>query len=80
MKYGPHDTFWVVTDPTPLSELADILFQASLADLALQFKGGLTIEENPTLYTDETEARTEAIARLGRLVVSTGEGATDETR
>ena len=30
MRYGPDDRFWVVTDPTPESELVDICFEASL--------------------------------------------------
>ena len=64
MRYGPDDKFWVVTDPKDNSELGDIVFQASLRDLDLQFKGGLQIEENPTLFTDEKEARYEAYGRL----------------
>ena len=64
MRYGPDDKFWVVIDPKPISELEDILFQASLRDLDLQFKGGLQIEENPTLFTDEKEAKYEAYGRL----------------
>ncbi len=67
MRYGPGDKFWVVVDPTPDSETGDILFQASLKDLDLQFKGGLTIAENPTLFTDEQEARYEAFGRLTAL-------------
>ncbi len=67
MRYGPGDKFWVVVDPTPDSTTEDILFQASLKDLDLQFKGGLTIEENPTLFTDEQEARYEAFGRLTAL-------------
>ena len=64
MRYRPKDKFWVVTDPTPESILVDILFAASLTDLLLQFKGGLTLAENPTLFTDRTEAETEALRRL----------------
>jgi len=64
MRYGPTDKFWVVVDPTPESTMEDILFQASLMDLDLQFKGGLKIEENPTLFTDEQEAKYEAFGRI----------------
>ena len=64
MRYGPNDKFWVVVDPTPDSTMEDILFQASLKDLDLQFKGGLKIEENPTLFTDEQEAKYEAFGRI----------------
>ena len=47
MRYGLDDKLWVVVDPTPQSTLGDILFQASLRDLSLQFKGGLSVDENP---------------------------------
>lgn len=42
MRYGPDDKFWVVIDPKDNCELEDIIFQASLQDLHLQFKGGTT--------------------------------------
>jgi hypothetical protein len=64
MRYGPDDKFWVVVDPKPYSTLDDLAFEASLRDLELQFKGGLQIEENPTLFTDRQEARIEAYGRL----------------
>ena len=64
MRYGPDDEFWVVVDPKAHSTQEDILFQASLRDLDLQFKGGLTIEENPTLFTDQREAEIEAYGRF----------------
>jgi hypothetical protein len=64
MRYGPDDKFWVVVDPTPVSETADILFQASLKDLELQFKGGLTMVQHPTLFTEKAEAEIEAYGRL----------------
>lgn len=64
MRFGPKDMFWVVTDPTSESILVDILFAASLTDLLLQFKGGLTLDQNPTLFTDRVEAETEALRRL----------------
>lgn len=64
MRYGPDDPFWIVTDPKPESTQADILFQASLRSLANQFAGGLTMEEHPTIFTDEREAEIEAYGRL----------------
>jgi len=64
MRFGPDDRFWVVVDPTPESEEGDCVFEASLRKLDLQFKGGLTIDRNPTLFTDENEARIEAFGRL----------------
>ena len=70
MRYGPTEKLWVVTDPKSDSTLADILFEASLGDLERQFKGGLTMEENPTLFTDHREAEAEAIARMVALRIS----------
>ena len=64
MRYGPEEKFWVVVDPKEHSTLEDIVFQASLKDLELQFKGGLKIEENPTLFTEQQEAEIEAYGRL----------------
>ena len=63
MRFAPSDKWYVVVDPGPHSTLEDILFEASLKDLALQFKGGLTIEDNPTLFTDHREAEVEAYGR-----------------
>ncbi len=68
MRIGPNDkALWVVVDPTPQSTPGDIVFQASLADLVLQFKGGLKIEQNPTLFTDRKEAEIEAFGRITAL-------------
>ena len=64
MRYGPDDKFWVVVDPKPNSTLDDLAFEASLRDLELQFRGGMQIDENPTLFTDRQEARLEAYGRL----------------
>lgn len=64
MRYGPDTKFWVVIDPKPNSTLDDLVYEASLRDLDLQFKGGLQIDENPTLFTHRQEARLEAYGRL----------------
>ncbi len=64
MRCGPDDKFWVVVDPKPYSTLDDLVFEASLRDLELQFRGGLQIDENPTLFTDRQEARHEAYGPL----------------
>ncbi|MBI2192050.1 MAG: hypothetical protein HYU36_08705 [Planctomycetes bacterium] len=64
MRFGPDDKFWVVVDPTPVSELGDILFETTLHGLELQFKGGLTMAQNPTIFTDQQEAKYEAFGRL----------------
>ena len=67
MRYGPDDKLWVVVDPRRESTLGDILFQASLRDLSLQFKGGLSVEEDPTIFADEQEAVAEVHRRLNRM-------------
>jgi hypothetical protein len=64
MRYGPKDEFWMVTNPTPNSELADICFSTSLENLALQLKGGLAMDADPTLFTDRAEAELEARCRI----------------
>ena len=64
MRLGPDDSFWVVTDPTWESEEGDCVFETSLRKLDLQFKGGLTMDRNPTIFTDENEARVEAFCRM----------------
>lgn len=64
MRYGPDDAFWCVTAPTTQSTLADICFQTSLRSLERQFLGGLSIGDNPTIFTDRAEAEGEAHLRL----------------
>ena len=64
MRLGPDDGFWVVVDPTPESEKGDVVFQCSLRRLELQFKGGLTMDQNPTIFTDKKEADVEGYGRL----------------
>jgi len=70
MRFGPDDKLWVVTDPGPESTVEDILFEASLRDLELQFKGGLTMDDNPTLFTERAEAEVEAYGRMVALRAS----------
>ena len=64
MRYGPDGKFWCVTDPRPDSELADICFETSLRSLERQFRGGLTIGDNPTIFSDRAEAENEAHLRM----------------
>ena len=63
-RFGPTDQFWIVIDPTTDSELCDILFATSLRNLELQFRGGLTCDRNPSLFTNREEAEAEATTRL----------------
>ncbi len=58
------EKLWCVTDPTRESTLADVCFETTLAGLVLQFKGGLTMEMHPTLFTSREEAEGDAHLRL----------------
>ena len=58
------DKFWVTTDPRPQSELADICFETTVVGIERQFRGGLSIADNPTIFTDRAEAEAEAHLRL----------------
>jgi hypothetical protein len=80
MRYGPDDKFWVVTDPHPDSTLDDIMFEASLRGLMLQFRGGLTMDDRPTLFTEQREAEIEAYGRMtamraSQAIAASGAGA-----
>ena len=37
--------FWVVTEPSGISELVDILFETTIDGLMFQMRGGLTLDE-----------------------------------
>jgi hypothetical protein len=50
-------TFWVVTKPTPTSELGDICFEANIIELACQFRGGLDETTIHGIYVSEVEAQ-----------------------
>lgn len=56
--------FWVVTKPSDVSELCDILFKRTVAEIGLQFKGGLNAEDFLGVFTDEDRARVFALKQL----------------
>ena len=65
MKLDTDTKVWMVVDPTsPRSELADCCAEVALRKLELQFRGGLTSEQHPTLFSDRKEAEIEAFGRL----------------
>ena len=65
MKLDTDTQVWLVVDPTsPRSELADCCVEVTLRKLELQFRGGLTCEQHPTLFSDRKEAEVEAFGRL----------------
>jgi len=65
MGFGPRDCgLWRVVRLTEQSEPGDLMPQISFADLDLQFKGGLRIDQNPTLFTERKKAEVEAFGRM----------------
>ena len=52
--------FWIVTQATKLSTLADICFQVDIEDLEKQFKGGLKAENVVGMYLDQSPAEEKA--------------------
>lgn len=66
MRIGKTDKFWVVTDAGRASELVDVMFETTIEGLERQFKGGLTSDHNPTIFTSAEEAESEAYVRLAQ--------------
>lgn len=58
------DRIWIVTKPTPESEIVDILFSSTMDELELQFRGGLEAKNIVAIYTEEPEARRIAEGQL----------------
>ena len=59
--------FWVVTKPSPVSELVDICFECTFARLQLQYLGGLRPADIHGIYTGEGEATRTAMWLLDQL-------------
>ena len=57
--------FWGVTKPSKKSELVDILFNANMKRMEIQFKGGLTGNEIIGIFTTKNEAQ--KVAKLALL-------------
>jgi hypothetical protein len=55
---------WIVTKPTPVSTLGDLVFYADLKGLGRQFLGGLTPEEIVGAYDNQPEAEQAGQAAL----------------
>jgi hypothetical protein len=64
MRINQGDKFWVVVDAKSTSELSDILFETTIDGLERQFKGGLTSDDNVTIFADHNEAAMEAHRRM----------------
>ncbi len=61
---GPLDRFWVVVDPTPVSEITDVLFETDVRGFMAQVRGGLDEERRPRIFADRESAEADAHARL----------------
>jgi len=48
--------FWVVTQPSPHSDIQDIVFQTDIMGMRLQFLGGLHQDEVYGFYKTKTKA------------------------
>jgi hypothetical protein len=66
---GLPEQFWVVTNPSPVSQLCDICFPCTFDRLIRQARGGLNEDEIVAVYADEGEARQAAERLLGRFPV-----------
>ena len=64
MRIDTDMKFWVVADPIGGGTVDDILFETDLRELERQFRGGLTCDTQPVIFTDEKEARAYAEKRL----------------
>ena len=64
MRLELETKIWVVTDAQPGWEISDILDETTLRGLLLRVRGGLDVSENPTVFTDDEEARAEAEERM----------------
>ena len=49
--------FWVVTQPTGVSELVDIFFEADVFDMYLQIRGGLEGDSIVGIYKNKAKAK-----------------------
>lgn len=61
------ENFWVVTEPTKNSELADILFESDIKKMHLQYLGGLRTDEIIGIFSTKEEAEIIARAALAEL-------------
>jgi len=68
-NHGIPERFWVVTRPSPASELADICFACTVDGLMRQAREGLNEDEIVAIFADESEARKEAGRLLGEYPV-----------
>jgi hypothetical protein len=67
--HGLPKRFWVVTKPSPVSQMCDICFPCTFEQLMLQVRGGLKEEEVVGIFADEDEAHMTAMELLGEFPI-----------
>ena len=67
--HGIPEKFWVVTKPSPVSEMEDICFAYTFERLLRQGRGGLQEDEIAGIHADEGEATDAALRLLGKYPV-----------
>lgn len=65
--------FWIVTEATKHSTLADICFQVDIEDLEKQFKGGLKAENVVGMWLDQSPAEQKAKMLIHRAKINSKE-------
>jgi len=63
---GMPEQFWVVTKPSPVSQLWDICFAVTFGGLMNQVRCVLTEDEIAGIYADEDQAKDAAMRLLGK--------------
>lgn len=59
--------FWVTTNPSPQSTLADCVFDTDAAGFARQVRGGLDEAHEPRWFTTEAQAYLDLAERCDKL-------------
>lgn len=62
--------FWIVTQATKFSTLADICFQVDIEDLEKQFKGGLKAENVVGIWLEQSPAEEKAKILIRRAKIN----------
>ena len=70
-------SFWVVTKPTNLSTLEDIVFRSTPQEIGLQFLGGLKPTNVVAFYEDEFSAVEKGKLLIHRAKISVLKSLTD---
>jgi hypothetical protein len=71
--HGMVNKFFVVTKPSPVSELADICFSCTYEQFMLQVRGGLKEEDIVGIFIDDAEAKRMAMKLVGKAIIRTSD-------